>query len=100
MENHTILGGQVQLYRRGETRFWWCSTRIGGKQRRKTTGKDSLKLAEDVAKDWYLTLQGKMRDGVLDVGKTFAEAAKKFTLCLYGLAPVPDMTQNRTTSWC
>jgi hypothetical protein len=25
LENHIVLGGKVQLYRRGDTRFWWCS---------------------------------------------------------------------------
>jgi integrase len=78
MENHVLLGGKVQLYRRDNTRFWWCSTSLGGKQRRKSTGKDSLRLAEDVAKDWFLTLQGRARDGSLDAEKTFAEAAEKF----------------------
>ena len=78
MENHVLLGGKIQLYRRGETRFWWCSTSLGGKQRRKSTKKDSLAQAEDVAKDWYLTLQGRARDGSLDAEKTFVQAAAKF----------------------
>ncbi len=60
MENHVILGGKVQLYQRADSSFWWCATRLGGKQRRTSTKKESLKLAEDVATDWYLTLQGKV----------------------------------------
>jgi hypothetical protein len=51
---------------------------VGGRQRRMSTKKDSLKLAEDVAKDWFLTLQGKARAGLLKSGRTFADAAKKF----------------------
>ena len=79
MENHVILGGKVQLYRREDSRYWWCSARLGGKQRRMSTKKDSLRLAEDVASDWYLTLQAKLREsGSLDKEKTFDEAADKF----------------------
>jgi hypothetical protein len=78
MESHNILGGKVQLYRREDSKFWWCATRLGGKQRRKTTKKESLKLAEDVAKDWYLTLEGKVRTGELEPEKRFDEAADVF----------------------
>ena len=78
MENHVILGGKVQLYRREDSRYWWCSARLGGKQRRMSTKKDSLRLAEDVASDWYLTLQGRLKEGSLDKEKTFDEAADKF----------------------
>jgi hypothetical protein len=78
MENFEILGGKVQLYRRSDSSFWWCATRLGGKQRRKTTKKESLQLAEVFATDWYLTLQGKLRTGDLDVEKTFDEAADIF----------------------
>ena len=78
MENHEILGGKVQLYRRANSKFWWCATRLGGKQRRKTTKKESLKLAEDFATDWYLTLQGKVRTGDLEPEKLFDEAADVF----------------------
>jgi hypothetical protein len=78
MENHVILGGKVQLYRREDSRYWWCAARLGGKQRRTSTKKDSLRLAEQVASDWYLTLQGKLREGSLDDEKTFDQAADKF----------------------
>lgn len=78
MENHVILGGKVQLYRREDSCYWWCATRLGGKQRRKSTKTDSLRLATDVASDWYLTLQGRLREGSLDKEKTFDEAADKF----------------------
>jgi len=43
-----------------------------------STKKESLRLAEDVAKDCFLTLQGKARAGLLWSERTFAEAAKKF----------------------
>ena len=78
MESIEILGGKVQLYRRPDSSFWWCATRLNGKQRRKTTKQESLKLAEAIATDWYLTLQGKLRTGELDAEKTFDEAADIF----------------------
>lgn len=64
MESHDILGGKVQLYRREVSRYWWCATRLGGKRRRKTTKKESLRLAEEFAADWYLTLQGKLQTAI------------------------------------
>jgi hypothetical protein len=39
---------------------WWCSCTINGAQHRKTTGEESLARAKDVARDWYLTLLGKV----------------------------------------
>jgi integrase len=81
---HTILDGKVQVYRRPDARFWQCSTSIGGKQHRASTGRDDLAQALDVAEDWYLELRGKFKRG--ELGKleevngetTFAEAANQF----------------------
>jgi hypothetical protein len=64
--------------RRPNSKFWYCQATVGGRQRRLSTKKESLRLAEDVAKDWSLTLQGKARAGLLRSERTFAEAAKKF----------------------
>ncbi|MCP3475846.1 hypothetical protein NLM33_36990 [Bradyrhizobium sp. CCGUVB1N3] len=49
---HSILGGRVQLYRRGDYQFWQRSASVGGKQYRATTRKDELRLAEDYAEEW------------------------------------------------
>ncbi|MDH6258410.1 site-specific integrase [Bradyrhizobium sp. BR13661] len=81
---HEILGGKVQLYRRGDGRFWQCSTSIGGVQHRSTTKKEELRQAEDAAEDWYLELRGKFKRGELgelvrvDRGKTFEQSAEQF----------------------
>ncbi len=72
------MGGDIQLFRRPNSKFWYCQATVGGRQRRLSTKKESLRLAEDVAKDWFLTLQGKARAGLLRSERTFAEAAKKF----------------------
>ncbi len=77
MNRHEILGGKVQLYKRGET--WHCSASIGGEQHRKSTKQDSLSQAKDVAEDWYMTLRGKNRFGLIKKReKTFKQAADQF----------------------
>lgn len=75
---HTLLDGKVQLYQRPNSPHWQCSCSVAGRQRRTTTKEESLKLAKDVATDWYLGLIGKYRAGELREGKTFKEAADRF----------------------
>lgn len=81
---HEILGGKVQLYKRGDGRFWQCAASVGGRQYRATTGREEIAQAEDVAEDWYLELRGKFKRGDIgqlvpaDKEKTFAEAAGQF----------------------
>jgi integrase len=77
--NHELMGGRLQVYQRGNSRFWQCSASIGGKQRRTSTKQESLSLAKATAQDWYLTLCGKDRAGLLTSGKLFKETAEKFT---------------------
>jgi integrase len=80
---HEILGGKIQLYRRGG-RFWQCSASVAGRQYRATTKREELSQAEDAAEDWYLELRGKFKRGELGElvrvksEKTFAQAAEKF----------------------
>ncbi|MEI9904446.1 MAG: site-specific integrase, partial [Asticcacaulis sp.] len=63
---HKIMDGRVQLYVRPDGPNWWCACTINGKQKRKSTGQESLAAAKDVARDWYLTLLGKLVAGNLD----------------------------------
>jgi integrase len=78
MTTHVIHGGKVNIYRRGEGKFWQCSASVGGKQFRISTGETSLDLAKQVAEDWLLTMRGKDHAGILRTGKTFEEVAKQF----------------------
>ena len=78
MATHAILGGKVQLYQRPDSSFWWCSTYMEGKKRRKSTKSDSLSQAKEFAEDWYLTLRGKKRAGELLSENTFMKAAEAF----------------------
>ncbi len=57
---HKIMDNRVQLFMRPNSPFWWCSCSINGAQQRKSTGEESLSRAKDVARDWYLSLLGKV----------------------------------------
>lgn len=76
--NHTILGDRVQIYKRGEGKYWQCSASIKGRQFRATTGEEELSRAKDVAEDWYLGLRGKIKTGEIKAEKTFREVAEVF----------------------
>ena len=78
MANHAILGGKVHIYQRSDSSYWWCSTFLNGKKRRKSTKTDSLSQAKDVAEDWYLELRDKSRRGELHNEKLFQDAADQF----------------------
>jgi integrase len=75
---HEVFGGEVQIYRRDNSSFWQCSASVGGKQFRASTKMDSLSLAREFAEDWYLTLRGKHRAGILKTDKTFGQVSEKF----------------------
>jgi integrase len=75
---HSLMDNRVQLYMRSKSPHWQCACSVGGRQRRTTTKEESLSRAKDVARDWYLGLMGKYREGGLKEGKPFPEAAAKF----------------------
>lgn len=77
-ETHSILGGKVQVYKRGSGDCWHCYTFLAGKKHRKSTKQDSLSLAKEIAEDWYFTLRGQDRAGLLKSEKTFKQAAEQF----------------------
>ncbi|MCR2832391.1 tyrosine-type recombinase/integrase [Parerythrobacter lacustris] len=75
---HKLLDGKVQLYIRAGSPHWQCSCTIAGRQKRTTTKEESLARAKDVARDWYLSLLGKYRQGELREGTPFTKAADQF----------------------
>ena len=75
---HKLLDGKVQLYMRPGSPHWNCSCTIAGKQKRTTTKEESLARAKDVARDWYLGLLGKYRQGEIKEGTPFSKAADQF----------------------
>lgn len=78
MTTHELMGGKLHLYKRGNSRFWQCSSYLAGRNHRVSTREESLAKAKDFAEDWYLELRGKQRNGELVSEKTFAQAAKQF----------------------
>lgn len=78
MSSHEILGGLVQVYKRGTGRFWQCSASVDGTQYRTTTKEEELQQAKQFAEDWFLGLRGKARAGLLENEKTFNDAADLF----------------------
>ncbi len=72
------MDNRVQLYMRPNSPYWWSACSIAGRQARSSTKEQSLSRAKDVARDWYLGLLGKYREGGLKDGKTFKEAAARF----------------------
>lgn len=54
VESHTIMDGKVHVYRRENSCLWQCAVYLGGRNHRSTTGQDSLVLAMDFARDWYM----------------------------------------------
>ncbi len=91
-KKHVILGGKVSLYKRERSSVWQCSTFMSGKNRRASTREESLSRAKEFAEDWYLTLVGKKREGILMDGKTFAQAAQEY---LIEFDILTDGTRNR-----
>lgn len=79
MTTHLMFDGKVQVYRRGNGRFWQCSTRVGGTRFRESTHEETLDQAKDVAEEWYLDLRGKLRRGeILKKERKFKEAAEHY----------------------
>jgi integrase len=92
-----LMGGKLQIYQRGTSRFWQARASIGKAQRQFSTKRESLEQASKVAEDWYLTLQGKLRAGVLDSGPTFQKAADQF-LKEYGVITAGERSEKWTES--
>src|SRR5258708_35568691 len=78
MTSHELMGGKLQVYQRGNSRFWQCAASVGGKQRSASTKEESLSLAKQIAEDWYLELRGKDRAGLLKSEKIFRQAPNQF----------------------
>jgi integrase len=78
MERHTILGGKVHIYRRPNSKKWHCAASLSGKEHRQSTRKEILDDAKMWAEEWYFSLLGLQRAGMLLGGPKFREAAELF----------------------
>lgn len=55
-ETHSLMDGKVHVYRRGGSRYWQCSTYMNGRNHRKSTKHESLAMAMDYAREWYMSI--------------------------------------------
>ena len=78
MAEHLLMGGKLHVYKRDNSRYWQCSTYLGGKNRRTSTQEEGIAQAKDFAEDWYLELKGKHKRGEIREGKTFGDVAPQF----------------------
>ena len=62
---HSLMDGKLHVFLRERSSYWQCGTFLAGRYRRASTKTDSLAEAKDIARDWYLTLNGKLRKGDL-----------------------------------
>ena len=77
--SHDLMGGQLHVYKRENSRFWQCSAFLNGRNHRVSTKQESLAHAKDFAEDWFLELKGKIRRGEAPGGGvTFDKAADQF----------------------
>jgi integrase len=77
--SHELMGGQLHVYKRENSRFWQCATFLKGRNHRTSTKEEGLEQAKDFAEDWYLELKGKVRRGeIRGGGITFDKAADQF----------------------
>lgn len=53
-ETHSFLDGKVHLYRRERSKYWQCSTYLAGRNHRISTKEESLTLAKEFAREWYM----------------------------------------------
>ena len=92
-----LLGGKVQIYQRGNSRFWQARASVGGKQRQFSTKHEGQGLAARAAEAWYFGLQGKQQAGVLNDRPTFKKAAEQF-LKEYGVITEGERSEKWTES--
>lgn len=55
-ETHSLMDGKVHIYRRENSRFWQCSTYLDGLNHRVSTKQETLTLAKEFAREWYMAV--------------------------------------------
>lgn len=55
-ESHSLMDGKVHVYKRDGSRYWQCSTYLNGRNHRKSTKHESLAMALDFAREWYMAV--------------------------------------------
>lgn len=53
-QTHDFMDGKVHIYKRDNSRFWQCATYMEGRNHRISTKEESLTLAKEFAREWYM----------------------------------------------
>jgi integrase len=74
-----VLDGKLHIFRRPNSRFWWCGFHSQGQYVRASTKSEELKEATEAAKRWFYKEQGKIEvgGGRVPARQTFAYFAQK-----------------------
>lgn len=54
VDSHSFMDGKVHLYKRDRSRYWQCSTYMDGRNHRASTKEESLTMAKEFAREWYM----------------------------------------------
>ena len=92
-----LLGGKVQIYQRGNSRFWQARASVGGRQRQFSTKQEGQELAAKAAESWYFKLHGQAEAGVLNDRPTFRKAAEQF-LKEYGVITEGERSETERSN--
>ena len=73
-----VLDGKLHVFRRPNTKYWWCGFHVKGLYVRTSTKCAEITAATEAAKQWYFRKQGAMDAGVPHARKetTFNHFAK------------------------
>jgi hypothetical protein len=55
-ETYSFMDGKVHVYKRDNSRFWQCSTFMDGRNYRVSTKEESLSMAKEFAREWYMAV--------------------------------------------
>ena len=55
-ETYSFMDGKVNLYKRERSRFWQCSTYLEGRNHRISTKAETLTMAKEFAREWYMAI--------------------------------------------
>lgn len=56
MQTHSFMDGKLHVYKRDNSRYWQCSTYLNGRNHRVSTKEETLQLAKEFARDWFMAV--------------------------------------------
>lgn len=56
MQTYSFMDGKLHVYKRDNSRYWQCSTYLNGRNHRVSTKEETLQLAKEFARDWFMAV--------------------------------------------